>query len=120
MTKGKAYKGRPGKKITDIYGAVKDTQFRNDNKGLRYPRSVVYFKTAESEGKVIHSTQKPVRLVEYLISTYTKQGGVVLDPCAGSCSTGVACKNLKRFFLGCEKDKEIFMLAKERLSSLLI
>ncbi len=116
MTKGKAYKARPGKKITDVYGTVKDTQFRNNNQGTRYPRSVIYFKTAESEGKTIHSTQKPVALLEYIISTYTKPNDVVLDPCAGSCSVGIAARNINRSYICCEKDEKLFRLADNRLA----
>jgi len=115
MESGEKYKARPGKKVTEVYGKVKDNTFRNDNEGLRYPRSVQYFKTAESEGKVIHSTQKPVSLLEYLIKTYTQEGSTVLDPCAGSGTTAVASIRLKRSFLGCELDKNIYNLAKERL-----
>lgn len=62
-----------------------------------------------------HPTQKPVTLMEYLIKTYTKEGDVVLDFCFGSCSTGVACKNLNRQFIGIEKDEEYFNVGKERV-----
>lgn len=62
-----------------------------------------------------HSTQKPVALCEYLIKTYTDVGDLVLDNCAGSCSTGIACHNTGRRFIGFEKDEEIFKKAKQRL-----
>lgn len=118
MTEGSKYDGskRAGKKATDVYGKVRDVRFRNDNDGFRYPRSVIYFKTAESEGKVLHSTQKPVALLEYMILTYTTENAVVLDPCAGSASSAVAANNLKRSFVGCEKDEKIFALANARMS----
>ena len=66
-------------------------------------------------GKTIHSTQKPVALMEYLIKTYTNEGETVLDFCMGSGTTGVACLNLNRRFIGIEKDLEYFKLATERI-----
>jgi len=117
MAKGKPFSPRPGKKITDVYGVVRDSQFRNANKGHRYPRSVLYFKTAESEGKVWHSTQKPLALVEYLIQTYTKKGNRILDPCAGSGTTAIAARNLNRSFFGCEINEEIYVDATRRIHS---
>ncbi len=63
----------------------------------------------------LHPTQKPVSLLEYLIKTYTNEGDVVLDNCMGSGSTGVACKNLNRSFIGIELDENYFNIAKERI-----
>lgn len=65
----------------------------------------------------LHPTQKPVALLEYLIKTYTKEGETVLDNCMGSGSTGVACLNTNRHFIGIELDKKYFEIAKERLES---
>ena len=62
-----------------------------------------------------HPTQKPVALMEWVIKYYTKEGDVVLDPCMGSGSTGEACKNLNRNFIGIEMNEEIFNIAFERL-----
>lgn len=118
MSSGDSYKARPGKKPTDIYGKVNDLMLRNDNDGLRYPRSVVYFKTAESEGKVIHSTQKPTALLEYMLKTYTVEGDTVLDPCFGSGSLLVAAKSTSRVAVGCEKDKNTFDKAMQRIEQL--
>jgi site-specific DNA-methyltransferase (adenine-specific) len=84
--------------------------------GKRFPRSVIYNKTAESEGKSIHPTQKPVALFEYLIKTYTNEGDLVLDNCAGSGTTGVACKNLNRNFILMEKEPEYIEIINKRLS----
>ena len=67
---------------------------KNDT-GLRYPRSVQYFVTAESEGK-LHPTQKPLALMEWLVKTYTDEGDTVLDPCFGSGTTAIACYNTGR------------------------
>lgn len=86
---------------------------KNDS-GLRYPRSVQYFKTAEMEGK-FHPTQKPVALLKYLIKTYTQENETVLDFTMGSGSTGVAAKNLNRKFIGIELDQNYFEIAKKRI-----
>lgn len=77
-----------------------------------YPRSVQKF---ASEGKTVHPTQKPLSLIEYLIKTYTKEGDIVLDNCMGSGSTGVACFNTNRRFIGIEKDEKYFKIAKSRI-----
>lgn len=63
----------------------------------------------------VHPTQKPVPLLEYLIKTYTNKGELVLDNCMGSGSTGVACKNLGRRFIGMELDEEYFKIAESRI-----
>jgi site-specific DNA-methyltransferase (adenine-specific) len=62
-----------------------------------------------------HPTQKPVALLEYLIKTYTLEGEIVLDFTMGSGSTGIACQNLNRNFIGIEKDETYFEIAKQRL-----
>ena len=77
-----------------------------------YPRQVQFFK---SDGKTIHPTQKPVALMEYLIKTYTKEGETVLDFTAGSFTTGVACVNLNRKFIGIELDDKYFEIGKNRI-----
>lgn len=73
----------------------------------RYPIDVQIFSNGSQQGK-IHPTQKPVSLCEYMILTYTNSGDLVLDSCAGSCTTGVACHNTGRNFIGFEKDKNIY------------
>ncbi len=70
----------------------------------------------ESQTKSLHPTQKPVALFEYLIKTYTNEGDLVLDNCAGSGTTGVACKNLGRNFILIEKEPEYIEIIKKRLS----
>lgn len=77
------------------------------------PRQSIYF-AREQKGKQ-HPTQKPVALLEYLIKTYTLEGETVLDNCMGSGSTGVACINTKRNFIGIEKDDKYFEIAKKRI-----
>ena len=65
--------------------------------------------------KKYHPTQKPVALLEYLIKTYTNEGETVLDNCMGSGSTGVACANTNRNFIGIELDDNYFEIAKKRI-----
>ena len=79
-----------------------------------YPRSIL---SIASAGKTVHPTQKPVALMEYLIKTYTNEGETVLDFCMGSGTTGVACINTGRKFIGMEMDSDIFQVAKERISN---
>lgn len=66
-------------------------------------------------GKLFHPTQKPVPLLEYLIKTYTNESETVLDNCMGSGSTGVACVNMNRNFIGIELDENYFKIADERI-----
>ena len=115
MKKGEAYnKGvRKEQSEDDVYGSFSQTEVKSD--GDRYPRDVLYFKTAESEGKTFHKTQKPLALMEYLIKTYTNDGELVLDFTMGSGTTGVACKNLGRDFIGIELDDKYFDIAKKRI-----
>lgn len=81
--------------------------------GTRYPRSVVCFSNSNIGSK--HPTQKPVKLLEYLILTYSKESETVLDNAMGAGSTGVACVNTNRNFIGYEIDEEYFKIAKERI-----
>lgn len=83
------------------------------NSGDRFPNSII---DCDRETGY-HPTQKPVALFEYLVKTYTNPGDTVLDNCMGSGTTGVACKNLDRSFIGIERDPEYFRLASERIAS---
>ena len=85
------------------------------NSGTRYPSSVLKFSNGNNRN--VHPTQKPVPLLEYLIKTYTNEGETVLDNCMGSGSTGVACVNLKRSFIGIEIKNEYFKIAEERINN---
>lgn len=79
------------------------------------PESIIFYDT-RAEGQVkLHPTQKPVALMEYLLNTYTVEGQVVLDFAMGSGTTGVACKNLGRNFIGIEMDENYFNIASERI-----
>ena len=84
----------------------------NFGKEHGYPKNILEFKR---EHRPSHPTQKPVALLEYLIKTYTLEGETVLDNCAGSGSTGIACINTKRNFIGIEKDDKYFEIAKKRI-----
>lgn len=83
----------------------------------RYPRQLLTFKS-DKQKCCIHPTQKPLALIEYLIKTYTIENDIVLDFCMGSGTTGAACINLKRNFIGIEADKDYFIKAKERLHNI--
>ena len=76
-----------------------------------YPKMLLHF----NNEKGYHPTQKPVELLEYLINTYTNEGETVLDNCMGSGSTGVACKNTGRRFIGIELDRNYYDIACERV-----
>ena len=113
MYKPQMVKGRPRMKGGKVRGG-------QANGGLApkyyfsdeyYPVSVLDIKTERG----LHPTQKPVALMEYLIKTYTNEGEIVLDFTMGSGTTGVACKNLDRNFVGIELDKDYFEIAKERI-----
>lgn len=82
----------------------------------KYPTSIVTVSKEHCNGSFFHPTQKPVTLLEYLVKTYTNEGDTVLDNCMGSGSTGVACVNTNRKFIGIELDKEYFEIAKKRIA----
>lgn len=82
-----------------------------------YPVSVIEFSVDVNNGNRFHPTQKPVDLMEYLIRTYSNEGDIVLDNCMGSGTTGVACMNTGRKFIGIEMDSGYFQVAKERIIS---
>ena len=85
------------------------------NTGFRYPKTILTFSRDFSAQSRLHPTQKPVALLEYLIKTYTNENETVLDFTMGSGTTGVACKNLNRNFIGIELDENYFNIAKERI-----
>ncbi|WP_282026845.1 DNA-methyltransferase [Limimaricola cinnabarinus] len=79
-----------------------------------YPRDVLDYRS--DEGAKVHPTQKPIALMEYLIRTYTQGGETVLDPTMGSGTTGVACANTGRDFIGIERDPEYMEIARNRIA----
>ena len=84
---------------------------------LYYPTSIQEFSIANMRGKRVHPTQKPVALLEYLIKTYTLESETVLDFTMGSGTTGIACLNTNRNFIGIELNDKYFEIAKERIES---
>jgi site-specific DNA-methyltransferase (adenine-specific) len=101
---------------TNLYGtAVKLTTYDSTE---RFPTSLLNFAT-DKHRCCMHPTQKPVLLLEYLIRTYTNEGEIVLDNVMGSGSTGVACLNTQRKFIGIEKDDAYFEIAKKRIGECL-
>ena len=83
----------------------------------KYPKSILTFPRPASS-KMLHPTEKPVELLEYLIKTYSNENDVILDNCMGSGSTGVAALNTNRRFIGMELDENYFNIAKERLENI--
>jgi DNA modification methylase len=86
--------------------------------GLRYPTQVLNFQR-DTLTSNLHPTQKPVALLENLVRTFTNEGDLVLDHCMGSGSTGVACMNTNRSFIGMELDELFFKVASDRIGGLL-
>jgi len=99
----------------ECYGKTRSVS--GGGKTTRYPRSIQVFVSDKQKIK-LHPTQKPVALMEYLIKTYTNAGEKVLDFTMGSGTTGVACVNTGRNFIGIEKDGQYFEIAKKRILSL--
>jgi site-specific DNA-methyltransferase (adenine-specific) len=114
MTVGKPYK-KTGDYSSKIYGTGKIKK-TGENSGTRYPYNILQFKGDDKKNGFLHPTQKPVELCEYLIKTYTNEGETVLDNCMGSGSTGVACINTGRNFIGIELDKGYFNIAQKRIA----
>lgn len=110
-TIGKPYNCKQGHQ-TNLYGIEEKERVITENKGDRHPTSILRF---DNPHKSIHRTQKPVELIEWLIKSYSNEGDKVMDFTMGSGTTGVACKNTNRNFIGIERDAEIFELAKKRL-----
>lgn len=94
--------------------ANKDKNFKRTYK---YKNPITLIKFNKIRRGSVHPTQKPIALMEYLIKTYTNENELVLDFTMGSGTTGVACKNLNRKFIGIEKDKKYFEIAKERINN---
>lgn len=94
------------------YGARSSADYVQE--WTNWPRDVLEI---PSEGRTTHPTQKPVALMEYLIRTYTDEGDLVLDNCMGSGTTGVACMNTGRRFIGMEMDAEYFAIAQRRIAA---
>ena len=109
FTQGKPYKCKKGGE-TDCYNNSGEVITESD--GKRYPKTLQKFTRDRNK---LHPTQKPVALMEYLIKTYTNEGNTVLDFTMGSGTTGVACANLNRDFIGIELDPDYFKVAEKRI-----
>lgn len=92
---------------------LKKDYVHQPNGGLFFPKSILKYPTEMHTS--VHPTQKPVALFEYLIKTYTNEGDLVLDNCAGSGTTGVACQNLNRNYILIEKEPEYIEIIKKRI-----
>ena len=113
-SKGTAYQT---KELTNNnYGDFKATDDDRAGSTEKYPTSIIKFQKPHPS-VCVHPTQKPIELSEYLIKTYTNEGDTVLDNCMGSGSTGVACKNTDREFIGMELDEKYYKIACERLGA---
>jgi len=105
---------KQGSKITEnIGGGKRKTEYKQMYTG--YPKNILKF---SKDRPSLHPTQKPVALFEYLIKTYTNKGDLVLDNCAGSGTTGVACKNLGRNYILIEKEKKYVEISKDRIKAI--
>ena len=105
---------RPQKYNKKDTGYSRESQkLKRKTDGSNYPRQIIKF--SNPNRKVLHPTQKPIDLMEYLIKTYTNEGDTVLDFTMGSGTTGVACRNLNREFIGIELDDNYFNIAKQRI-----
>lgn len=112
-TEGKPYKQKSGRMSENWKGGLNNVVTDNRD-GLRHPKTIQKF----NRDKGFHPTQKPIALLEYLIKTYTNERDTVLDNCMGSGSTGVACVDTNRNFIGIELDEKYFNIAKERINNI--
>lgn len=100
----------------DVYGGIKKDRDTRSYGELRYPSSVQLFNNRQPTDRGMHPTQKPVALCEYLIKTYTNPGETVLDNCAGSFTTAVACDNTNRNWICIEKEEEYCNIGLTRIN----
>ncbi len=98
---------------TEIYGEMK-REISGGGETDRYPRSVITF-SSDKQTSCLHPTQKPLSLIEYMIKTYTNEGDLILDNCAGSGTTGLGAKNLNRNYIMMEQDPEHYETACKRV-----
>lgn len=118
------FKGKPchkrgskvGSDLTSMntYGNTKYVETVGD---MKFPLNLITFDKVHPS-QTVHPTQKPIELMKYLVNTYTNEGDIVLDFCAGSGSTGIACRELNRRFIGIEKEKSYFDIMVKRLEEL--
>lgn len=109
---GKPYAQTTGRESTNFHGGIR--RCKTVNEGTRLPSTILRF---PRDGHTIHPTQKPLKLCEYLINTYTDKGDIVLDTCMGSGTTCVAAINTERHYIGFEKNADYFKSAKNRIDN---
>ena len=100
---------------SDIY-ARKNTNSIEYTTDFKYPKSILEISNANQKNK-LHPTQKPLELMKYLIKTYSNEDDIVMDNCMGSNTTGLACKELNRQYIGIEKDKNYYDVSVSRVMS---
>ena len=102
-------------KVNNLGFGIKGVQ--TDNKGTRHPTTILDFPQKWRRQDQLHPTQKPVELMEFLVKSYCPENGLVLDFTMGSGSTGVACRNTNRNFIGIEIDENYYNIAKDRIEN---
>ena len=115
MVDGKPYKRTSKKGTNNMNYGAKDGFEYGSLDGKRHPNTILDFAQKWRRQDQLHPTQKPLALMEWLIKTYTNEGDVVLDNTFGSCTTGIACLNTNRKFIGIELDDKYFEIAKKRI-----
>ena len=118
FTKGEPYDKGFALRESENWGKQVAVSGKNAS-GRRYPTSLIVKSNADQRGK-LHPTQKPVSLFEYLIKTYTNEGDTVLDNVMGSGTTGIACLNTNRNFIGMELDDDYFKIANKRIEDAIV
>jgi len=121
FTKGKPYTIKSGNQKSNSAvvrggkGGREDVGgFLTESDGRRYPKNLIKFNRDKEK---LHPTQKPLALFEYLIKTYTNKNNLILDNCAGSGTTGVACKNLNRNYILIEQEEKYYKIAEKRIKN---
>ena len=118
MGVGKPYKRKyTPNKVNNLGFGIAGVE--TDNKGTRHPITILDFPQKWRRQDQVHPTQKPVELMEFLVKSYCPKNGIVLDFCAGSGSTGVACINTDRDFIGVEIDEKYFNIMKDRINKVI-
>ena len=111
-SKGKSYLNKEHK--NENYGKFEMTDDNRAGSTQKYPKSIISFQKPHPS-KAQHRTEKSIEMLEWLVKTYTNEGDLILDNCAGSGSTGIACLNTNRKFIGIELDEIYFNIANERM-----
>ena len=123
------FKGKPSHSKGKVVGNMNDAQLKNNNYGdfkcvettgdMKFPTSVLEF-SKPHPSVVLHPTQKPVDLLQFLVKSFTNEGETVMDNTMGSCSTGIACLDTGRSFIGIEMDDTYFEVSKNRIEKYIL